>query len=172
MGFSPLPPTQLDDDDDDDVVMHDVRRTKVRQLIDEDDGGGEPSKPTNSGSTIEESDEEEEEYDDDNEELVDYKKQLFEMEAEESGLPCLETIASISHTMLPLFQAVKTRRRTKTTMKATAMTTKSRTKNCRSSSTRQRSKWMKLNSTTWPKFICTSSVAMFRARIDVQFSLV
>ena len=38
-------------------------------------------------NNVEEIEEEEEEVEDeDNEELVDYKKQLFEMEAEESGL--------------------------------------------------------------------------------------
>lgn len=73
MAFSPLPPTQIEEEDEEPIT--DVRRTKVRQLIDDDDEDAD----------IEEVEEEAEEGDDDNEELVDYKKQLFEMEAEESG---------------------------------------------------------------------------------------
>ena len=82
MAFSPLPPTQLDDDED--IVDGKTSRSKVRQLLDDEDD--EQPEPVTSGSTLEESEqEEEEEEQDDNEELVDYKKQLFEMEAEESG---------------------------------------------------------------------------------------
>lgn len=75
MAFSPLPPTQIEEEDE---PITDVRRTKVRQLIDDDDEDEE-------NGSIEEEEGEGEEGDDDNEELVDYKKQLFEMEAEESG---------------------------------------------------------------------------------------
>lgn len=66
MAFSPLPPTQFDNDEEEDLEPR--TKTKVRQLIDDDDDQDE-----------------EEEEEEDNEELVDYKKQLFEMEAEESG---------------------------------------------------------------------------------------
>ena len=85
MAFSPLPTTQLDDDED--IVDGKKSRSKVRQLIDDDDdddiSDGQRPEPIGSGSTLQESEEEEEQGD--NEELVDYKKQLFEMEAEESG---------------------------------------------------------------------------------------
>ena len=64
MSFSPLPTTQIDDED---IVM---RKTKVRQL---------------SGRWTMDDEEESEEEEEVNEELVDYKKQLFEMEVEESG---------------------------------------------------------------------------------------
>lgn len=76
MAFSPLPPTQIEEEDEEPIT--DVRRTKVRQVIDDDDEDADIEE-------VEEEAEEEEEGDDDNEELVDYKKQLFEMEAEESG---------------------------------------------------------------------------------------
>lgn len=72
--FSPLPPTQNDDDD------IEISRPKVRQLVDDDDEEEEEDsneQQVNSGET-------EEEIDDENEELIDYRKQLFEMEAEES----------------------------------------------------------------------------------------
>ena len=70
MDFSPLPPTQFDDDEEEDLEPR--TKSKVRQLSDDE-------------NEVEEEVEEEEEEDDDNEELVDYKRQLFEMEAEESG---------------------------------------------------------------------------------------
>jgi hypothetical protein len=86
MNFSPLPPTQIEEEEE---PVNEVRRTKVRQLIDDDEEDGSNQQMC-SGNNIEEEDEEEEEQEeeeqDDNEELVDYKKQLFEMEAEESGL--------------------------------------------------------------------------------------
>ena len=81
MAFSPLPPTQIEEDDE---PITDVRRTKVRQLIDDDEDAEENGAVENDDIEEEEVEEEEEEGDD-NEELVDYKKQLFEMEAEESG---------------------------------------------------------------------------------------
>ncbi|CAF4013097.1 unnamed protein product, partial [Adineta steineri] len=90
MAFSPLPPTQIEEEDEEDIG---VRRPKVRQLIDDDDED-DSNKQLNSGSNNVEESEDEEEVEDneeqeeetgDNEELVDYKKQLFEMEAEESG---------------------------------------------------------------------------------------
>ena len=74
MAFSPLPPTQFDNDEEEDLEPR--TKSKVRQLSDDDDDDDE-----NEAEEVEE--EEEEELD--NEELVDYKKQLFEMEAEESG---------------------------------------------------------------------------------------
>jgi hypothetical protein len=89
MAFSPLPPTQIEEDEDENI---EVRRPKVRQLIDDDDDEETGSNKQLSGGSnnVEESEdedeEEEEEVEDDNEELVDYKKQLFEVEAEESGL--------------------------------------------------------------------------------------
>ncbi|CAF4397686.1 unnamed protein product [Rotaria sp. Silwood2] len=95
IAFSPLPITQIEEEEPD----IEVRRTKVRQLIDDDDDDEDENgsnKPLSSGSNnVEESEEENEEEEEqqqqpeedleDNEELVDYKKQLFEMEAEESG---------------------------------------------------------------------------------------
>lgn len=86
MAFSPLPPTQIEEEEEPSI---EVRRRKVRQLIDDDEEEGGSNKPLSNGSNnVEESEGEEEEEDEveDNEELVDYKKQLFEMEAEESGL--------------------------------------------------------------------------------------
>ncbi|CAF2107236.1 unnamed protein product [Rotaria magnacalcarata] len=84
IAFSPLPATQIEEEPD-----IEVRRPKVRQLIDDDDEDQTVSnKQSSSGSNNVEEDEEEEEEEDgleDNEELVDFKKQLFEMEAEESG---------------------------------------------------------------------------------------
>ncbi|CAF4726072.1 unnamed protein product [Rotaria socialis] len=84
IAFSPLPATQIEEEPD-----IEVRRPKVRQLIDDDDEDQTVSnKQSSSGSNNVEEDEEEEEDEDgfeDNEELVDFKKQLFEMEAEESG---------------------------------------------------------------------------------------
>jgi len=83
MAFSPLPPTQIEEEEEEPAI--EVRRRKVRQLIDDDEEEGGSNKQLSNGSNdIEESEEEEEV--EDNEELVDYKKQLFEMEAEESGL--------------------------------------------------------------------------------------
>lgn len=89
--FSPLPVTQLEDDEPD----IEVRRPKVRHLIDDDDNESGSNKQTSSGSdNVEENEDEDEdeqeeedmlENQEDNEELIDYKKQLFEMEAEESG---------------------------------------------------------------------------------------
>ncbi|CAF5004682.1 unnamed protein product, partial [Rotaria socialis] len=62
-----------------------VRRPKVRQLIDDDDEDQTVSnKQSSSGSNNVEEEEEDEDGFEDNEELVDFKKQLFEMEAEES----------------------------------------------------------------------------------------
>jgi len=83
MAFSPLPPTQIEEEEEPAI---EVRRRKVRQLIDDDDEeeGGSNKQLSNGSNDVEESEEEEEV--EDNEELVDYKKQLFEMEAEESGL--------------------------------------------------------------------------------------
>ncbi len=85
MAFSPLPPTQIEEDEEANI---EVRRPKVRQLIDDDDEENSSNKELSGGSNnVEESEDEEEEVEgEDNEELVDYKKQLFEMEAEESGL--------------------------------------------------------------------------------------
>ncbi|CAF4812919.1 unnamed protein product, partial [Rotaria magnacalcarata] len=80
----PLPATQIEEE-----PAIEVRRPKVRQLIDDEDEDQTVSnKQSSSGSNNVEEDEEEEEEDglEDNEELVDFKKQLFEMEAEESGL--------------------------------------------------------------------------------------
>ncbi|CAF1055497.1 unnamed protein product [Rotaria sp. Silwood1] len=89
MAFSPLPITQIEEEEEPDM---EIRRTKVRQLIDDDDDENGSNKQLNNGSNnVEESDEDDEEEAqededlEDNEELVDYKKQLFEMEAEESG---------------------------------------------------------------------------------------
>ncbi|CAF1411084.1 unnamed protein product, partial [Rotaria sordida] len=85
IAFSPLPITQIEEEEEPDI---EVRRTKVRQLIDdEDEDENDSNKQLSSGShNVEENEEEEEEEEmEDNEELVDYKKQLFEMEAEESG---------------------------------------------------------------------------------------
>jgi hypothetical protein len=104
MAFSPLPPTQIDDnhrkqnddnhnndaadDDDDDVIMtNKVPRSKVRQLNDDDDESNELSNTeTAMGDSEQEMEEEDLDEQEANEELVDYKKQLFEMEAEESGV--------------------------------------------------------------------------------------
>ncbi|CAF2111591.1 unnamed protein product [Rotaria magnacalcarata] len=83
IAFSPLPATQIEEE-----PAIEVRRPKVRQLIDDEDEDQTVSnKQSSSGSNNVEEDEEEEEEDglEDNEELVDFKKQLFEMEAEESG---------------------------------------------------------------------------------------
>lgn len=85
MPFSPLPPTQVEEDEEEDM---EIQRPKVRQLIDDDDDEEHNSNKQLSGGSndVEEEEEEEDDEDEDNEELVDYKKQLFEMEAEESGL--------------------------------------------------------------------------------------
>ncbi|CAF2115455.1 unnamed protein product [Rotaria magnacalcarata] len=81
IAFSPLPATQIEEELD-----IEVRRPKVRQLIDDEDEDQTVSnKQSSSGSNNVEEDEEEEDGLEDNEELVDFKKQLFEMEAEESG---------------------------------------------------------------------------------------
>ncbi|CAF1495754.1 unnamed protein product [Adineta ricciae] len=86
MAFSPLPPTQNKDiEQDEDIV---APRPKVRQLIDDDDedSGSKKQSTGSSSNDIENSEDENEEQDEqENEELIDYKKQLFEMEAEESG---------------------------------------------------------------------------------------
>ncbi|CAF4189698.1 unnamed protein product, partial [Rotaria sordida] len=92
IAFSPLPITQIEEEEEPDI---EVRRTKVRQLIDdEDEDENDSNKQLSSGShNVEENEEEEEEEEmEDNEELVDYKKQLFEMEAEESGLKIEEIL--------------------------------------------------------------------------------
>ncbi|CAM4890416.1 unnamed protein product [Rotaria socialis] len=81
IAFSPLPATQIEEEPD-----IEVRRPKVRQLIDDDDEDQTVSnKQSSSGSNNVEEEEEDEDGFEDNEELVDFKKQLFEMEAEESG---------------------------------------------------------------------------------------
>lgn len=60
-------------------------------MIDDDEDQSGSNEQSNSGSNNIEESEDEEEGAEENEELIDYKKQLFEMEAEESGLKIEKT---------------------------------------------------------------------------------
>lgn len=88
--FSPLPETQRDDFDDEDFQQENSKRNKVRKIIDEDEpiSSADQQNQEEQENDDDDDDDDEQEDDDepqDNEELLDYKKQWFEMEAEESG---------------------------------------------------------------------------------------
>ena len=86
IAFSPLPPTQLEEDQD-----IELPRPKVRQLIDDDDKDDSNIRLSDESNNVNENDDDDDDDDEgeedmeDNEELADYRRQLFEMEAEESG---------------------------------------------------------------------------------------
>lgn len=157
MAFSPLPPTQAprEEEEEEDIT---VRRSKVRQLIDDDEeGGGSNKQQSGDSNEMDESEEEEEEGGaEDNEELVDFKKQLFEMEAEESGRATIAASITDRECIVNVFQEVKTEKKRRR-MTATVMKTTKPMRNCSNLSRPARSKSMTTKPTAWPKYICECS---------------